>query len=170
MKPIFLIGFMGSGKTTLGKQLADKLKCPFVDTDREIEKANSTTISQLFAEKGEMYFRELEKNLIDEMEDDCLQVVAVGGGLPCFNRLMDTLLQKGIVVYLRTSEQTLFNRLLNDLNERPLIEGMGEEQLRSFIDVKLREREKMYGQAHLVLDEVQNVQRIIQEILPLQKN
>lgn len=170
MKPIFLIGFMGSGKTTLGKQLADKLKCPFVDSDREIEKAYSTTISQLFAEKGEMYFRELEKNFIDEVKSDFLQVVSVGGGLPCFNKLMDVLLQKGIVMYLRTTEQTLFKRLLNDLKERPLIEGMGEKELRSFIEVKLNEREKTYNQAHLIFDEVQSIETIIQEILLLQRN
>jgi shikimate kinase len=73
-------------------------------------------------------------------------------------------------MYLRTTEQTLFKRLLNDLKERPLIEGMGEKELRSFIEVKLNEREKTYNQAHLIFDEVQSIETIIQEILLLQRN
>lgn len=171
MKPIFLIGFMGSGKSTLGKQLAATLNCPFLDSDREIEMQLKTTVSQIFAEKGEGFFRTLEKSFVEKVSQEQLQIIAVGGGLPCFNDMMDVLLSKGIVVYLKTSETTLFERLVNAMEERPLIEGMNEAQLKDYIHAKLKEREEVYSRSHLVIEEEdQTAERIIQLILPLQKN
>jgi shikimate kinase len=171
MKPIFLIGFMGSGKTTIGKDLASILDCPFLDSDREIERLTKNTISQIFAEKGEDHFRALEREFIESLNSDQLSVVSVGGGLPCFNEMMDLLLKNGIVIYIKTTESTLFTRLSNDLNERPLIEGMGEEELKTFIRVKLAEREKFYSGAHFILlEQNQLIEEIIQLILPLQRN
>lgn len=162
---------MGSGKTTLGKQIASRLGCSFLDTDLEIEKSLGLSISQIFAEQGESHFRELEKNYIEHITADRQVVVSVGGGLPCFNNMMDALLSKGIVVYLKTSEFTLFNRLVNDLNERPLLEGLGEHEIKLFISDKLAQREKYYSQAHLIVPEQdQTVDMITQLILPLQKN
>lgn len=162
---------MGSGKTTLGKKLALSMNCPFLDVDAEIEKSKGTPISQIFAEEGEEQFRKLEKEFIDGLKKDDLQIVSVGGGLPCFNDMIDSLLKIGIVVYLKTSKSTLFERLNNDLNERPLIEGMGESQLKIFIAELLSEREKYYLQAHVIVSEQdQTIEKITQLILPLQKS
>jgi shikimate kinase len=171
MNPVFLIGFMGSGKTTLGKLLASKLNCPFLDSDREIEIQQNATINQLFAEKGEDYFRSLENKFINDLSENQFQVVAVGGGLPCFNGLMEILDQKGVTVYIKTSENTLFHRLMDALNERPLLEGLGEEELKQFITEKLKEREPIYSKAHLVVEEVdQTTEKLIRLLLPLQRN
>jgi shikimate kinase len=171
MQTIFLIGFMGSGKTTLGKQLAEALQCDFLDSDREIERRQHSTISQLFAEKGEMYFRQLEREFILGLSAKELQVVAVGGGLPCYSDLIKVLKEKGRTIYLKTNEGTLYKRLAEALEERPLIEGMGEVELRVFIERKLAEREPFYLQAEFVLtEEDHNVEKIIQLILPLQKS
>ncbi|MFN5910732.1 MAG: shikimate kinase [Bacteroidota bacterium] len=165
-QPIFLIGFMASGKTTIGSQLAEFLKCPFLDTDRIIEEKKGVTVAQLFAEQGERYFRDLEKRVVEGLDPNALTVVAVGGGLPCYNGLIDVLNSKGITVYLKTDPSVLLKRLIHALEERPLIEGMGEEELKKFISDKMEEREPFYKKAQYTVDANNDtLKAIIQQLL-----
>ncbi len=144
---------MGSGKTTLGSQLAKSLNFNFIDTDQFIEQKNGATVSQLFAENGEEFFRAEEKALIENLQGKSNLVVATGGGLPCYGNSMHLMNQLGITVYLKTSEKTLFDRLIVEMEDRPLLEGMGEFELKMFIQDKMKEREPIYDLAEITLEE-----------------
>jgi len=165
MEIIFLIGFMGAGKTTLGNQLAEKLAYAFIDTDQHIEQKNGATVTQLFAEKGEDFFRAEERELLLSLKHETNLVVATGGGLPCFSDNMTVLNDIGITIYLDTSEETLFERLILEMEDRPLLEGMGEYELKIFIREKLKERLPFYQQAEIVLTEKeQNCAELIRRL------
>ena len=148
-RPIFLVGMMGAGKTTYGKQLAKKLNRGFLDTDTEIERSSGQKVSEIFQAKGELYFRDLERifihqsNFIDE-------VVACGGGLPCYSDLILTLREIGQVVYLKASPSFLFSRLVHTRSSRPLLMNLAEDELYNYLETKIREREIYY----LMADEV----------------
>ena len=144
---------MGSGKTTLGSQLAKSLNFNFIDTDQFIEQKNGATVSQLFAENGEEFFRTEEKALIEGLYGKSNLVVATGGGLPCYGNSMQLMNRLGITVYLKTSEKTLFDRLIVEMEDRPLLEGMGEFELKMFIQDKMKEREPIYDLAEITLEE-----------------
>lgn len=111
MTPIFLIGYMGSGKTTLGRALAEKMQCEFIDLDHYIENRFHKTVKQIFAEFGEDRFRDIETRMLEEVADFTDVIVACGGGTPCFGRNIDVMREKGLVIYLYVSAQCLFNRL-----------------------------------------------------------
>jgi shikimate kinase len=162
---------MGTGKSTLGKELAKVLNCPFQDSDRMIEEEQKCTVSQIFAEKGETYFRTLENELLSKIPLDSLQVIALGGGFPCYNGLMDELNRIGLTVYLKKPQKVLFDRLINALDDRPLIDDMGEEELKSFISDKLAERDPVYSKAKLIVDSINpKKEELAKQILLLQKN
>lgn len=160
-KNIILIGFMASGKSTLGKKLARKLNFDFVDTDDLIEKAEKMSINAIFEKKGEGYFRTLEKNVAKELPGNNT-VIAVGGGLPCHSSNMNDLKNIGVTIYLERPAKELYNRLVNAKNKRPLVKNLSEEELLSFIENKLDEREKYYKQSQIILGrEEQTVDDII---------
>ncbi|MGE8378151.1 MAG: shikimate kinase [Sphingobacterium sp.] len=153
-KPIFLIGYMGSGKTTLGKKLANKLDLPFIDTDEEIVKQIGMSITEYFGEHGEAAFRELEREQIRKFADN-YAVISTGGGAPCFFDNMDWIKANGYAVYLQMSPKALFDRLSQSkLHKRPILIGKSPEELRAFIEEKLTEREPYYNQAHLTIDQL----------------
>jgi len=143
-KPIFLIGMMGSGKSSLALALANALKVPVYDTDLEIEKLTGYSVSELFSEFGEAYFREQEKALIEKLPEQAA-VVACGGGLPCYGELMDTLLQRGQVIYLSAPAKVLYERIAGS-EDRPLL-----QDLNSF-DLLLEKRKEVYQQANYIID------------------
>lgn len=150
---IFLIGFMGSGKTTLGRLLADELQTSFIDLDERIERDQGMSVSRIFAEKGEDFFRELEASVLRNIvsgENDF--VMACGGGTPCFHQNMAFMNKEGIPVWLDTPREVLAERLLSAPDQRPLISGLSREQLRTFISERLEQRMQWYGQARLVID------------------
>lgn len=151
MKRVILIGFMGCGKTTLGKKLAKKLEVPFIDSDKEIENHFQKSIGELFAEHGESHFRELEREYIEalELRDDF--VLATGGGMPCFANNMDKLNETGTTFYLHRSPKELAHRLVHAKKQRPLIAGLKEGELLEFIEDKLNEREEYYKKATVIL-------------------
>lgn len=151
MKRIILIGFMGSGKSTLGKKLAKRLSIPFIDSDAEIEKEYNKSIGELFGEYGESHFREIEAHFIRSMYSRESFVLATGGGMPCFHANMSLLNNLGTTYYLERSPKELMNRLTNAKQQRPLIAGLAEEDLLDFIENKLSEREEYYKQASIVL-------------------
>lgn len=156
MAVVFLLGYMGSGKSTLGRKIAYHLACPFLDTDAEIERREGCSISAIFADKGESYFRELEAKLIDEISPDTKLVVSTGGGLPCHNGLMQVLLQKGYCVYLKRSVGELTFRLKNAKQQRPIIANLSDEELNTFVAEHLTIREPFYSQAQLTIDSKMN--------------
>jgi shikimate kinase len=162
---------MGAGKTSTGKKLAKALNCPFMDTDKLISQQEGCTISQLFETKGESYFRSLEKQVIEQLDANEVVVVATGGGLPCYNNLMDLLSQKGTTIYLQTKPSTLLLRLKEGKSKRPLISKLNDDELATLIEKMLSEREEIYLKAELVLSEAeQKVDNIILRLDQYQKN
>ena len=155
MERIILIGFMGAGKTTLGKVLAVSLGVPFYDSDLLIEHNTNSSISSIFLNYGESYFRNLERETIDNLPKNSSYVLAVGGGLPCFNNLMEKLNELGTTVYLKHDVTTLSKRLSNDSEERPLVAEKSGDSLVSYIQEKVNEREFVYSKAHLILEEAE---------------
>ena len=149
---IFLLGFMGSGKTYLGERLAGLLNRPFFDLDQMLEAGEGETISTIFAEKGEAAFRDLERKYLHTLENQAPAVVATGGGTPCFFDNMDWMKAHGTTVYLKTPIEVLFERLRHEQAGRPLLAGLSDEALRDFIEQKLSERERWYRQAEVVAD------------------
>lgn len=165
MKRIILIGFMGAGKTTLGKVLAETLSIPFYDTDSLIEHHTNSSISSIFLNYGESYFRNLEKETIENLPKNSSYVLAVGGGLPCFNNLMEILKTLGTTVYLKHDVTTLSKRLTNDAEERPLVAEKSGDALVSYIQEKVEEREMVYKKAQLILEhEEQTIDSIIHRL------
>jgi shikimate kinase len=150
---IFLVGFMGSGKTTLGKQLANKLDKQFFDLDAEIEAIEKSEVSVIFDKKGENYFRKIETEvLIKLISNNDNFVISLGGGTPCFNDNMKLINLAGTSIYLKYNSEILANRLVNNKTERPLIKNLSEGEVKAFVNHKLNERELFYEQSNHVLE------------------
>ena len=144
---VFLIGYMGSGKSTAGSELAKKLRMDFSDLDEFIEKEYNQTIEELFDERGEDEFRKIEYNALKSFLDKDNIVVSVGGGTPCFYDSMDLMNNNGVTVYLKMSVDSLANRLMNAKKKHPLIRDMSEFDLKNFITSNLEKREPFYLKA-----------------------
>lgn len=145
---------MGSGKTHWGKELSRKLQLPFFDLDAVIEEKEEKTISSIFAETGEEYFRLLEKDvlyLLTESHESF--VMATGGGTPCFFNNIDYMKQRGTTVWINCSVDCLYRRLVKEKDKRPLIRNLSNAELRSFIIKKFADRKIFYQQAKVVLAE-----------------
>lgn len=147
MRPIFLIGYMGSGKTTLGRALGRRLGLQFIDLDLYIESRYMRTISQLFAERGEDKFRSIEREMLHEVAEMEDVVVACGGGTPCYYDNIDYMNRCGTTVFLSASEDRLFARLSINRNKRPLIKDLDDKSLRIFIRENLALRMLHYSKA-----------------------
>ena len=142
MKRIVLIGYMGSGKTTVGRALAKELDLPFYDLDWYIESRMHKKISQIFAEREEDGFRQIERNMLHEVAEFEDVVVSCGGGTPCFFDNIDYLNQQAQVVYLRCSPEVLHQHLLMARGDRPLLKGKTPEQLIDYIREQLAYRDQ----------------------------
>jgi shikimate kinase len=149
---IFLIGFMGSGKSTLGHQLARKLGFQHVDMDRLIEETAGMTIPGIFREYGETVFRKWEKDILIELCKREKVVISTGGGAPCHSDLIGIMNQNGTTIYIELSPEVLRTRLVHSKTERPLIKGKSEPELLAFITGKLKEREPFYRKAKYTID------------------
>ena len=152
MKRVILIGYMGSGKTTVGKALSKETGMMFYDLDWYIESRMHKTVSQIFAEKGEEGFRKIEYNMLHEVAEFEDVIISCGGGTPCFFDNMDYLNQQGEVVYLKASPETLYKHLLMAKIERPLLKDKSPEELIAYITEHLKERAPFYEKAHYTLD------------------
>ncbi|MBQ6767806.1 MAG: shikimate kinase [Prevotella sp.] len=152
MRRIILIGYMGSGKTTVGKALAKELGLQFYDLDWYIESRRRKTVPQLFAERGEDGFREIERNMLHEVAEFEDIVLSCGGGTPCFFDNMDYMNQQGEVIWLKADAEVLYKHLLMGKTERPLLKGKSPDELIAFIREQLEKREPFYAKAHHVLD------------------
>lgn len=152
MKRIFLIGYMGSGKTTLGRAFAKDTGLSFIDLDWFIEERAHRTVSQLFTEEGEEGFRRLERKMLHEVSEFEDVIIACGGGTPCYYDNMDFMLQSGITVYLDASQDVLFRRLKIASANRPLLKDKTDDELRTFIASGVASRMPWYGRAQLRVD------------------
>ena len=152
MRRIVLVGYMGSGKTTVGKALSKETGMMFYDLDWYIENRMHTTVSKLFTERGEEAFRKIEYNMLHEVAEFEDVIISCGGGTPCFFDNMDYLNQQGDVVYLKASPDTLYKHLLMAKVERPLLKGKGPEELIAYITEHLKERAPFYEKARYTLD------------------
>jgi shikimate kinase len=146
---IFLIGFMGCGKTTIAKKLATRLSYQLVDLDLEIEKALGQSVASYFAEHGEAAFRQQESNLLKSFPYAAQAVIATGGGVPCFFDNMEWMNANGITVYIDMPPVALAKRLAGGKAKRPLIKDLDDAGLISFIEQKLQERTGFYEKAQL---------------------
>ena len=149
---IILIGYMGAGKTTIGKALARRLGLPFYDLDWYIETRRHKSVSQLFGEVGEDGFRQIERNMLHEVAEFENVVISCGGGTPCFFDNMDYMNRQAQVVYLKATPQVLFSHLSMSRHERPLLKGKSRDELLAFIGEQLQRRSAFYEQARYVLD------------------
>lgn len=148
---IFLIGFMGSGKTYTGKRLAAALGCDFYDLDALIEEKEGCKIASIFEEKGETWFRKLEQKTLHETAKWERAVISCGGGTPCFFDNMAWMNAQGITIWLDTPVDTILYRLQRKPHKRPLLTGLEtDEQWLAFIERKFEERRPFYSRAQIV--------------------
>lgn len=149
---IFLIGFMGSGKTTLGKKLARRMDYNFIDLDEFIETKESKKIKKIFSSYGEEKFRVIEAENLRLLEILKNVVISTGGGAPCFHHNMEWMNRNGLTVYLKHDVESLFYRLKHAKKKRPLIKGMSKSNLFNYIRDTLDSREEYYNQAKIILE------------------
>ena len=149
---IFLTGYMGAGKTTLGKALARELHIPFIDLDWYIEERFHKTVGELFTERGETGFRELERNMLHEVAEFENVVISTGGGAPCFFDNMDFMNRTGKTVFLDVHPDVLFRRLRVAKQQRPILQGKEDDELKAFIVQALEKRAPFYHQAHYIFN------------------
>ena len=147
MHPIYLIGYMGCGKTTLGHAVAHVASMQFVDLDQLIEQEQGMTISEIFARHGEETFRRLEREALTRMSTLSDVIIATGGGTPCREGMMELMLATGTTVYLETDIDRLHSRLAVARATRPLIARQNDDELREFITASLSERLPHYTRA-----------------------
>ena len=149
---IILIGYMGAGKTTIGKALSKELGIPFYDLDWYIESRRRKTVPQLFAELGEEGFRKIEYSMLHEVAEFENVIISCGGGTPCFFDNIDYMNQQGDVVYLHCEPEVLQKHLMMGKTERPLLKGKSPEELIAYIKEHLQAREQYYKKARYTLD------------------
>ena len=152
MVRLFFTGYMGAGKTTLGKAFARELHLPFIDLDWYIEERFHRSISQLFAERGEEGFRLLERNLLHEAGEFEDVIISTGGGTPCFFDNMAYMNAQGLTVWLDAEIEVLFARLRIARQQRPILQGKSDDELRAFICQALQQRLPFYSQARYRFD------------------
>lgn len=152
MKRIFLIGYMGAGKTTVGSVLAKRLNLSFVDLDHYIENRYHQTVGQLFREKGEEAFRQIERKMLQEVADIEDVLISTGGGAPCFYDNMEFMNRIGTTVYLKVSVDELAARLEPCKNTRPVLQGRSGVELKNFILENLKKRTLYYDKASITFE------------------
>lgn len=149
---IILIGYMGAGKTTVGKALAAELGLRFYDLDWYIESRMRKTVAQLFAELGEEGFRRIERNMLHEVAEFEGVLISCGGGTPCFYDNMQYINQQGLTLYLKASPEVLYKHLKMGKSVRPLLLNKTPEEVQRFISEQLKAREQFYSRAQFTLD------------------
>ena len=148
---IFLVGFMGSGKTYWGRKWSQQYRLDFFDLDEIIESAQQKTIAAIFEKDGEEYFRQVETSSLKIFSSKNNFIVACGGGAACFNNNMQWMNENGTTVYLSAKPQTIYDRVAAEKDKRPLLEKVDKDGLLSFIEQKLKERVPFYEQAKIIL-------------------
>jgi len=148
---IYILGFMGSGKSTVGKLLAKRLDYTFIDLDEQIESKYKATVSEIFEKYGEERFRIREQKTLLSLPKKENLVVALGGGTPCFHNNIEFIKFSGKSVYLRTPSKILNKRLFKERAARPIIAKLSKKELEKKIDSMMRKRSKFYNQANITI-------------------
>jgi shikimate kinase len=151
---IFLIGFMGCGKSTLGRKLATRLGYTLIDLDQQIEKITKSTVADYFAANGEDAFRQLESSTLKEYVYPANSIIATGGGTPCYFDNMDWMNANGLTIYIEMKPYALAKRLEQGIAKRPLLSNLTEEGIIAFIENKLAERNPFYSRAAVTISGV----------------
>ena len=152
MKRIIIIGYMGSGKTTVGHALSQELGLPFYDLDWYIETRMHCTVKQIFDEKGEEGFRKIEHSLLHEVAEFENVIISCGGGTPCFFDNIDYINRQGETVYLKCTTDVLYKHLKMGKTVRPLLLNKTPDEVKTFIESQLKQREPFYAKAKHVVD------------------
>ncbi len=166
---VYLIGLPGSGKTSLGKELAPLLNLQFTDTDNIITERNHATIEEIFKQHGEDFFRQAERDLLQELAAQKNLLVATGGGMPCFYDNMQTINKSGISIFIDTPRKLIAKRLMaqNTLH-RPLVNAKTEDEMLEFLENKYHERISYYNKSRLIFaEENLSAEQVAKEIRPL---
>lgn len=162
MSKLIFIGMPGAGKTTIGEAVSKEKEWPFIDTDKYIESREGSSIANIFKEKGELYFRDLEKNTLKDFEDKSNMVISTGGGLPIYNNNMGKLNSLGVTIFLDTPIDELVERIKKD-NKRPLI---SQNHIKVELETLLKDRTQIYKKATIIIDcESKNKYDIINEVI-----
>ena len=167
MKKIILLGYMGCGKSTTAKLLANSTSISFLDLDEIIEKHENSSVKNIFSEKGEIYFRKLEHQIFANLiQNPDSFILSLGGGTPCYSNNHEFLKNERVIsIYLSASIPTLYERLLNSNSERPLIANKNPEEIKEFIAKNLFDRSYFYNQAqHKINVDGKSPEEIISEI------
>lgn len=170
---IFLVGFMGSGKTSLGKKLAGALSLNFIDLDQYIEFETQQAINTIFKQQGEDYFRSLEtKSLVKLLKnsEQIQHVIALGGGTVCFNQNLELVKKHGLVVYLELPLKVIIGRLKKDKENRPLVKDLKEEDLIKTVSELFAQREKYYQAADYTLDAQTSKSKLKKQLVEIIEN
>nr|WP_320020985.1 shikimate kinase [uncultured Draconibacterium sp.] len=162
---VYLIGYMGCGKSRTGRLLSEHMGVQFIDMDDYIEERNCKTVPQIFADHGEEGFRERERKALEELAEFTDVIIATGGGAPCFFDNIDLMNKTGKTVFLNIDPAILADRLMNSKTERPLIKGKSREELVAFIDETLKKRKQFYSQAQVEITEPDLSLERIQEMI-----
>ena len=152
VKNVFLIGYMGCGKSTIGRYIAKDMGWQFIDMDSLFEQKHNCTISQFFAQHGEEQFRKEESKVVKELAQTTNSVIATGGGAPCFADNMQVMNAAGLTIYISVEPEDLALRLKKAKDNRPLIANKSDDELVGFIQQQLKAREPHYRKAHMVVD------------------
>lgn len=155
---IFLVGMPGVGKSFWLKKLKQKYKCVATDLDLYIEIKEQMRVAEIFASKGENYFREREvqalKSATEQYKNEALHIISTGGGTPCFYQNMDFMLQHGLVIYLHAKPEFIKSRLEQAKVQRPLIQNVAEKERLAYLNALLEKRQSFYERAHLKVDAI----------------
>ena len=148
---VFLIGFMGAGKSYWGKIWAEKSGMTFFDLDEIIEAKEQMTIDEIFDKKGEIYFRQIESVTLRNMLDFDNSIIACGGGTPCYTDNMKWMNENGLTVFIKAKAQTLLQNMSHEIEKRPLFNKINQAEILTFIEQKLKERDLYYTSAKKTL-------------------
>lgn len=149
---VFLVGFMGCGKTTIGRFIARDMGWQFIDMDDFFEQKHQCTINEYFAQYGENGFRDAEHQVITELCKVEHAIIATGGGAPCFFNNMELMRHSGATIYINVAPEQLTERLIKNSSSRPLLAGKSADEMLIYVKQKLNERETFYRQAHMIVD------------------
>jgi len=149
---IYIVGYMGSGKSSLGRELAQQLYIPCIDLDHQIEQEQNIPISTIFKQQGEAYFRNLERQALLQSFKLNHTIISTGGGTPTYQNNMELMNKEGITIYLKADIKTLFERLKHRKEHRPILANLNDTELHQFIEQHLQPRKPFYETAQLHLD------------------
>lgn len=162
---IVLLGYMGSGKTTIGHRLANELKLPFWDLDEVIGQMFGMSVQYMITRKGELYFRECEQKALKVVIANQAYILATGGGTPCYYNNLEVIKNSSTSIYLQCNPGTLAERLVPEKQNRPLIADIEDDFMTEFIAKHLFERNPYYQQAHYTIDANNSPDIVLEDVL-----